>query len=49
VTDLGNGRYRVQGWVDAQNSFGAMIRSNFVVELETSDGETWQCTSIAIK
>lgn len=31
VTHLGNGEYKVVGWVDSQNSFGAMIRSNFVV------------------
>lgn len=28
VTHLGNGEYKVTGWVDSQNSFGAMIRSN---------------------
>ena len=31
VTHLGNGEYMVSGWVDAQNSFGAKIRENFVV------------------
>lgn len=31
VTHLGNGEYMVTGWVDAENSYGAMIRSNFVV------------------
>lgn len=31
VTHLGNGEYKVTGWVDAQNSYGATLRSNFVV------------------
>lgn len=31
VAHLGNGEYMVTGWVDAENSFGATIRSNFVV------------------
>jgi len=29
VAALGNGRFRVKSWVDAQNSFGAMMRSQF--------------------
>ena len=29
VSPLGRGRFRVRSWVDAQNSFGAMIRSRF--------------------
>lgn len=31
VTHLGNGEYMVTGWVDAENSYGVMIRSDFVV------------------
>lgn len=31
----------VQGYVDAQNSFGAIIRSNFVVEFVLLDADTW--------
>lgn len=31
ITHLGNGEYMVTGWVDAQNSFGATIRQDFVV------------------
>lgn len=31
VTHLGNGEYKVTGWVDSQNSYGAMMRSNFTV------------------
>lgn len=31
ITHVGNGQYRVSGWVDAQNSFGAVIREYFTV------------------
>ena len=31
ITHLGNGEYKVTGWVEAQNSFGATLRQNFVV------------------
>ncbi len=32
--NIGGYKWRVTGWVDAQNSFGATVRSDFVVELE---------------
>lgn len=39
VTDLGNGRFECRGWVDSQNSFGAMIRTHFVSKVRHgSDG-----------
>ncbi len=42
VTALGNNKYIVKGYVDAQNGFGAMIRNNFEVEVEFSkDSGTW--------
>ena len=31
ITHLGNGEYKVTGWVEAQNSFGATLRQNFTV------------------
>lgn len=34
--NLGGAKWRVTGWVDAENSFGAMIRSDFEVVLELS-------------
>ena len=37
ITDLGNNRYRIKGYVDAQNSFGATIRSNFTVTLTLTE------------
>lgn len=32
--NLGGAKWKVTGWVDAENSFGAMIRSDFEVVLE---------------
>lgn len=31
ITHLGNGKYEVTGWVEAENSYGATLRQNFVV------------------
>lgn len=38
VKDLGDDTYIVTGWVEAQNSFGAMVRSSFSVKLIFKDG-----------
>lgn len=39
ITHLGNGEYMVTGWVDAQNSYGAALRSEFIVTYTaTKDG-----------
>ena len=42
VRDLGEGIYLVEGWVDAQNAFGATVRNNFIIKLEHLGGETWR-------
>lgn len=43
--------FRVIAWVDAQNGFGAQIRSRYVVDLKLLDDEagTWQATAVSIK
>lgn len=41
----GGGRWTVTGAVDAQNSFGAMIRSNFTCSVRL-DGDTWYLVSL---
>jgi hypothetical protein len=42
--------FRVIGWVDAQNGFGAQIRSRYLVDLKyLGDAETWQMTDISIQ
>jgi len=38
--DLGGGQYRIVSYVDSQNGFGAMIRSNWSV-LMRLEGERW--------
>ncbi len=40
VAELGGGRWQVRGYVDAQNGFGAQIRSNFVCTV-VDGGESW--------
>lgn len=42
--------FTVLAWVDSQNSFGAQLRSRYVVNLKYVDvGNSWQLTDIAIK
>ncbi len=37
----GNQMWRCSGWVDSQNSFGAMIRTRFVAVVKTTGNDTW--------
>jgi len=39
VQNIGGNRYRLQSYVDAQNAFGALIRTNFVCTAEGSGAE----------
>lgn len=49
IDSLGSGRYRVRSHVDAQNGFGATIRSEYVCETNTADaGEHWWPVSVEI-
>jgi len=41
------GQYLVTGQVDAQNSFGAMLRSDWVVVLH-KEGATWVADSVRV-
>jgi len=47
VSDLGGGRWRVSGYVDAQNGFGAMLRSRWTVEMQV-EGSTWKLVDASI-
>lgn len=49
VTDLGGGRFKVDAYVDAQNSFGAKIRSRFTCTVSSSDGTHWHLENINIE
>jgi hypothetical protein len=46
VKDLGGGRFSVSGYVDAQNSFGAQIRTNYTCVLKGADELNWTLESI---
>jgi hypothetical protein len=42
--DHGNGRYTVQGHVDAQNAFGTVVQSNFQAEVAIQDEQHVEIT-----
>lgn len=48
VRDLGNGVYEVTGYVDAQNSFGAMIRNRYYCKLRYAGGDRWVAESVEV-
>jgi len=48
VTDIGNGRFQVSAYVDAQNSFGAKMRNRYNCILGSTDGKTWTLENINI-
>lgn len=41
-SSLGNKTWRCSGWVDAQNEYGAMLRSNFTAVVWNTDGDHWK-------
>jgi len=47
--ELPDGTYRVDGWVDAVNSFGAQLRSNYTCVVRPAGANLWQLVSLAIK
>lgn len=46
ISQAGPNEYRCSAWVDSQNSFGAMIRSNFDVLIRDNGDETWNLVSV---
>lgn len=48
VTVYGNQTYSVRGFVDSQNSFGAMLRSNFVVKFKKVSEDRFELVDIQI-
>lgn len=46
VQRLDGQRYRITSWVDAQNGFGAKIRSHFIGEIEQTDKDFWKLRSL---
>lgn len=49
VTDLGNGRVSVAGYVDAANSFNAKLRSRYIVIMKYSGNKNWILEEIFIE
>lgn len=49
VTQISDHEYKVAAYVDSENSFGAMIRSKYVVDLSyDEDWSTYKATSVII-
>jgi hypothetical protein len=48
VTALGNQTYRIVSYVDAQNSFGAKIRTKFIGEIKQTSADRWQLISLTL-
>jgi hypothetical protein len=47
--DLGSGRYRVTTYVDAENAFGAMIRTDFECVVSHVSGDQYRLESLDIE
>jgi len=46
VVPLGKQRYRVTSWVDSHNSFGALIRQQYVAVVKQTGPEEWKLKSL---
>lgn len=44
----GAGPYTVRGWVDSENSFGAMLRSNYSVTLTAIGDDRYRASDISL-
>jgi hypothetical protein len=48
VIHHGKGKFEIAGYVDAQNAFGAKLRTYYVCELQQS-GSSWKLISLSMK
>ena len=48
VSELGDGRFRCRGWVDAQNTFGGLVRTNFDCVIRHDKDGKWYLESIEL-
>jgi len=48
ATSLGNSRYSFSGYVDADNSFGANIRTHFSGVVRLHDNKTWRLENLSM-
>ena len=49
VVHKGGGRFIVQSYVDAQNAFGAKLRTRYQCELKQLEGQNWQLITLDMK
>lgn len=45
VVNGSNGHYSVSGFVDSQNSYGAVIRTNYTYNVQKDVNGKWSCTN----
>ena len=48
ATKLGPGKWRIAGYVDSQNAFGATLRTEFAATVETRDGTKWSLLDLQL-
>jgi hypothetical protein len=48
IVELETGKFRVTGYVDAQNMFGAMLRKGFTCVVRSRDGQNWTLEELSI-
>ena len=48
ISNLGSGRFSVSGYVDSQNSFGAIVRTKYTVIILKNSSTSWKLESIDI-
>lgn len=46
ITDLGDGNWRMAGYVDSQNGFGALLRTPFVLQMHYQGQQHWRLTDL---
>ncbi len=46
IKRLGGYKYLIASWVDSQNAFGAMIRTQFIGEIEQVSEDDWQLIAL---
>lgn len=49
VTHLGEGKYHARAYVDAQNAFGAMVRTDFECTVQWITGNRWRIEELVLE
>jgi hypothetical protein len=49
VTPKGTGHFAVSGYVDAQNSFGAKLRSRFACDISYAGNDRWRANNVTVQ